>query len=134
MNELVPLFSSLPSAIQRYFLLSGHMSKRGINMMSCYPSLDKSKILSILHEITPDLQKRYRVRRMGLFGSYAMDNANESSDIDILVEFEPGADIWDLSGLKMELESVFLKSVDVSTVNSLKPDMKEAILSKVAYS
>lgn len=102
--------------------------------MSSRPPLNKSTILTLLHEKTPDLQKRYRVRRMGLFGSYAIDNANETSDIDILVEFEPGADIWDLSGLKIELESIFLNSVDISTVNGLKPEMKETILSKVAYS
>ncbi len=71
---------------------------------------------------------------MGLFGSYAMEKAGESSDIDILVDFEPGADIWDLSGLKIELESIFLKPVDVTTVNSLHPEMKDTILSEIAYS
>lgn len=108
--------------------------RRKENIMFITSSLDKSTILTILHEITPDLQKRYRVRRMGLFGSYAMEKAGESSDIDILVDFEPGADIWDLSGLKIELESIFLKPVDVTTVNSLHPEMKDTILSEIAYS
>ena len=71
---------------------------------------------------------------MGLFGSYASGLAHEHSDIDILAEFEPGADIWDLSGLKLKLESIFGVSVDVTTVFALKPDMRDAILANIAYS
>ncbi|MDD1729416.1 MAG: nucleotidyltransferase family protein [Methanospirillum sp.] len=97
-------------------------------------SLKKEDILSILRRHTPEVHEKYRVIRMGLFGSYAMGSATEESDIDILVEFEPGADIWDLAGLKIYLENLFKKQVDVATVNSLRPEMKGSILANIAYS
>ena len=97
-------------------------------------SLEKEDILSILRTHTPEMQKKYRVIRMGLFGSYARGTATEESDIDILIEFEPGADIWDLAGLKIFLENLFKKPVDVATVNSIRPEMKGAILANIAYS
>lgn len=52
----------------------------------------------------------------------------------IIAESEPGADIWDLSGLKIKLESIFGVSVDVTTVSALKPDMRDAIMANIAYS
>lgn len=102
--------------------------------MSSSAVLNKDEILKTLHVLTPELYAQYHVRKMGLFGSYATDSANEQSDIDILAEFEPGADIWDLSGLKMKLESIFNKKVDITTINAIKPDMKDSILTHVAYS
>jgi predicted nucleotidyltransferase len=93
----------------------------------------KEKILSILQGSLPEVRKKYRVVRMGLFGSYAREKATEFSDIDIFVEFEPGADLWDLSGLKIFLEDLFQRPVDVATLNSLRPEMKESVLADVAY-
>ena len=59
------------------------------------PVLTKKIILQTIHDLTPELHTLYRVRRMGLFGSYASETAHQANDIDILLEFEPGADIWD---------------------------------------
>ncbi|PWR75502.1 hypothetical protein DLD82_05075 [Methanospirillum stamsii] len=96
--------------------------------------LDKDSIIKTLHSLTPELHAVYRVKKMGLFGSYVSGTANESSDIDVLAEFEDGADIWDLSGLKIKLEVVFKKPVDITTVSGIRPDMRESILAEVAYS
>ena len=52
----------------------------------------------------------------------------EDSDIDILVEFEGEKSLLDLSGLKIELEEVLGRKVDVLTYNSLHPLLKERIL------
>ena len=59
---------------------------------------------------------------MGLFGSYASGSAYEHSDIDIIVEFEPGADIWVLSWLKLKFESLFGVSVNINAVSGPKLD------------
>lgn len=52
----------------------------------------------------------------------------EGSDLDLLVEFEPGRDLFDLIELKDELEKVSGRSVDVVTERSLSPHIREKVL------
>ena len=110
------------------------MNKVQVNILVDQPPLNKDLILKTIHELSPELRTVYNVKRMGLFGSYASGSAHEHSDIDIIAEFESGADIWDLSGLKIKLESIFGVSVDVTTVSALKPEMRDSILANIAYS
>lgn len=81
----------------------------------------KNKILPIL--------KKYDVSRASLFGSVVKDEATEESDIDLLVEFKGEKSLLDLAGLKIELEELLGRRVDVLTYNSLHPLLKEKILS-----
>jgi len=74
--------------------------------------------------------KKYGVKRAALFGSIARGEATEESDIDLLVEFEEGKSLLDLAGLKLELEDLLRKKVDVLTYASLHPLLKERILSE----
>ncbi len=61
-----------------------------------------------------DILKKYKVRRIGLFGSYAKGKQNKRSDIDFLVEFEePTFD--NFMGLIKYLEKLFGKKVDILT-------------------
>jgi len=110
------------------------MTKVQVNILVDKPPLNKDFILKTIRDLSPELRALYKVKRMGLFGSYASGSAHEHSDIDIIAEFEPGADIWDLSGLKIKLESIFGVFVDVTTVSALKPDMRDAIMANIAYS
>ncbi|NOX61224.1 MAG: nucleotidyltransferase family protein, partial [Chloroflexi bacterium] len=50
--------------------------------------LTKEQILALLREQYPYLSSRYGVKRLGIFGSYAKGRPRESSDVDIMVEFE----------------------------------------------
>jgi len=72
--------------------------------------------------------KRFGVKRASLFGSSARGEDREDSDIDILVEFEVGKSLLDLAGLKIELEEVLGRRVDLLTFNSLHPHLKDKIL------
>jgi len=72
--------------------------------------------------------KRFGVKRASLFGSLARGEDREDSDIDILVEFEAGKSLLDLAGLKIELEEVLGRRVDLLTFNSLHPLLKDKIL------
>lgn len=74
--------------------------------------------------------RRYEVRKAALFGSIATGEATAESDIDLLVEFEGEKSLLDLAGLKIELEELLGKRVDVLTYNSLYPLLKERILSE----
>ena len=49
--------------------------------------MDKKALKEKIKELKPVLEKKYKVKSIGLFGSFARDEANEDSDIDILVEF-----------------------------------------------
>lgn len=75
-----------------------------------------------------EILKKHEVKRASLFGSVITGKATEESDIDLLVEFEGKKTLLDLAGLKIELEKVLGKKVDVLTYKSLHPLLKERIL------
>jgi predicted nucleotidyltransferase len=78
-------------------------------------------------QILPVL-KRFGVKKAAIFGSLARGEGGKESDVDILVEFEPGKSLLDLAGLKIELEETLGRRVDVLTYNSLHPLLKDRIL------
>ena len=74
------------------------------------------------------------VRRLGLFGSFRDDAATPSSDVDLLVEFEPGQKTFDhFMRLSLLLESLLGRSVDLVTPESLSPHIGPRILDRVLY-
>ena len=80
----------------------------------------KEKILPLL--------RGYGVKRAAFFGSFVKGEEREDSDIDILVEFGGEKSLLDLAGLKIELEELLGRRVDVLTYNSLHPLLKDRIL------
>lgn len=80
----------------------------------------KSKILPIL--------ERYGTKRAGLFGSYVRGEIREDSDIDILVEIEKNISLLDFIGIKLEIEEVLGREVDLVEYNTIKPLLRERIL------
>ena len=93
----------------------------------------KEKILNTLSSLKNNLNKRYRVKTIGLFGSYVNNKQKATSDIDFLVEFEEDADLFHLVGLSRYLEEIFNTRVDVISKSSLKEDLKKHILEEVIY-
>lgn len=72
--------------------------------------------------------RKFGVKRLWLFGSYAKGKPKEKSDIDIIVEFEKGMKTFDnYMALKFFLEDLFGAEVDLITVEALKPRIKDAI-------
>jgi len=74
--------------------------------------LDKDYIINFISTQKPELQSKYGIKRIGLFGSYARDYAKEDSDIDIVVELEK-PDLFSLIGIKQFLEESFDTHVDI---------------------
>jgi predicted nucleotidyltransferase len=74
--------------------------------------------------------KRHDVARAAIFGSFARGDAEENSDLDLLVEFKGEKSLLDLVGLKLELEDSLGRSVDVLTYNALHPAIRDRILSE----
>lgn len=81
-----------------------------------------------------DSIRRYGARRLGLFGSQARGDASGQSDLDFLVEFEPGAKTFDnYMDLKAFLEDLFDRRVDLVVSSVIKPRLREAILRETIY-
>ncbi len=81
--------------------------------------------------------KRYHVRELALFGSAAKGKLRKGSDIDLLVEFEPDAQVGfiTLSRMQRELSDLIHRKVDLVPKGGLKPILRQDILStiKVLY-
>lgn len=67
-------------------------------------------------------------RNLRIFGSVARGEADESSDVDFLVELEPGRTLLDLGGLLMDLRELLSRDVDVVTEAGLKPRIRDRVL------
>ena len=80
-----------------------------------------------------DLKQRFGVNKVGVFGSHSRGEETDASDIDILVGFEQPVDIFTFLELKMHLEIVLKRKVDLVTEKALKPIIKDRILSEVTY-
>jgi predicted nucleotidyltransferase len=93
----------------------------------------KEEVLKALEALKGALREKYKVREIGIFGSVIRGEQKESSDIDVLVDFEEGADLFDLMGLAAFLEEKLGGKVDVVSKRALREEIKEGILNEVAY-
>jgi predicted nucleotidyltransferase len=93
----------------------------------------KETILEFLREHKQFLQEHYHVTKIGLFGSYARDEATQESDIDIAVELESQNSFRSFFSLLYFLEEHFHKKIDLGIEHSLKPLAKEKILKEIIY-
>jgi predicted nucleotidyltransferase len=85
----------------------------------------KEKREEILH-----IAGKHGARNIRVFGSVARGEADEASDIDFLVEMEPGRSLFDLGGLQVELEAFLGCQVDVVSEKGLKSRMRERVFNE----
>ncbi len=83
----------------------------------------KSKRADILQ-----IAAQHGARNVRLFGSVARGDARPDSDIDMLVELEPGRSLFDLGGLLVDLQDLLGRDVDVVTENGLRDRVRERVL------
>ncbi len=84
------------------------------------------------HDKIGDFCRRHRIRRLAVFGSVLREDFGPDSDVDVLVEFEPGARIgWNFITIQDELTDLFGRPVDLLTPGSIRPAYRKAILSTV---
>ena len=74
--------------------------------------------------------KRHSVKKAAIFGSYARGEGKKTSDVDILVKLPGGKSLFDLIGLKLDLEDTLNKKVDILTYDSIHPLLKDIILNE----
>lgn len=88
-------------------------------------------ILRKLKEMKPELATRYKVREIGLFGSWIREEQQAGSDIDLLVEFDDEADLFDLIVLSLYLEDIFGHPVDIVPRGALCEELRDSLLRQV---
>ncbi len=88
----------------------------------------KQELLARMRELKPKILKRYKAKEIELFGSIVRGEQSGVSDIDLLVGFEEGADLLDLTGLAIFLEEELGQKVDVVPKRALREELRESVL------
>jgi predicted nucleotidyltransferase len=92
----------------------------------------KTDLIRRIEEIRSELTRRFTVRRIGVFGSFARGSAGQESDVDILVELtEPTFDNY--MDLKFYLENILSRPADLVMADTVKPRLKPIIEQEVIY-
>lgn len=94
---------------------------------------ESEKILKTLEELKEGIFVKYKVKKIGLFGSYSREEQRKSSDIDILIDFRDDADLIDLVGLALFLEEKLKRRVDIVPETALREELKAPILKEAVY-
>lgn len=95
--------------------------------------LDKKTILNYLKEHQAELQAKYHLEQIGFFGSYARDEAQHDSDVDICIKTDT-TDLFALVHLKEDLQELFHTDVDIVRIrDKMNPYLKKRIEKEAIY-
>lgn len=87
--------------------------------------------ISALRKHLPELQERYGVRSLGIFGSFVRGEQRKRSDVDILVEFDRAPTLFGFIDLRDYLTDLLGVKVDLVMKSALKPAIGRHILAEV---
>jgi len=90
-------------------------------------AVEIEEIEELKNKVAPIL-KKHGVKRAALFGSSVRGEMKESSDVDILVRIDKDISLLDFVGIKLELEDVLGKRVDLVEYDTIKPRLRDRIL------
>jgi hypothetical protein len=96
-------------------------------------NLELKEIKNVLKKNMPILEEKYKVRDIGIFGSYIRGKQKKKSDLDILVEFEETIDLFSFVELENFLSELLEIKVDLVMKNALKPSIRNYIMKEVIY-
>lgn len=87
--------------------------------------------IEIPQEKIEDFCRRYQVRELALFGSVLREDFGPESDVDVLIDFEPEAEVTllTLSGMQIELSDLLQRPVDLVLRDGLKAIIRDSVLS-----
>ncbi len=87
----------------------------------------------LIADMTARIARDFHPLRIILFGSHARGDATADSDVDLLVEFDRPVGLFELFALQDELELILGRHVDVGTVQSLKPRVRERVFEEMVH-
>ncbi len=97
-------------------------------------TLNKNIIIDYLKQHKLDFNKTYSICKIGLFGSFATDNNDSDSDIDIVYETSSrGLTLSQLSQLEDELHLAFEKDIDLVNIKYMNPLIKRKAIKDIIY-
>ncbi|HUW22641.1 hypothetical protein ES705_42982 [subsurface metagenome] len=96
-------------------------------------AMTRRKIENILRKHKQELKKRFKLKEIGIFGSFVRDEQKKKSDIDILVEFEKPIGLFEFMDLEEYLMKILGAKVDLVSKKALKPRIGRHILQEVVY-
>ncbi len=114
------LASLVPGAPEPIF--KAHVLAGGVMKMNAKIKIPKEEIAAFC--------RRHRIRKLAFFGSVLRDDFKPESDVDVLVEFEPGARVGmiTLAGMELELTQLLGRKAEMHTVKGLSPYFRDAVL------
>ncbi len=91
------------------------------------------EIKKVLQSHKSEIQRRYKVKELGIFGSCVKGLQSRKSDVDILVEYFETPDLIEFVELQNNLSDLLGVKVDLVMKTTLKPNMGKSILKEVVY-
>ena len=91
------------------------------------------KIKKILKQNKRLLQRDFKIKQLGIFGSYVRGEQKRNSDVDILVEFSETPGLFDFMKIENNLGALLKKRVDLVMKGALKPTIGNYIMQEVVY-
>ncbi len=79
------------------------------------------------------LQKKYKINRLGIFGSYVRGEQKQESDLDVLIDYEEVPSLITLIEIENHLSELLGVKVDLVTRKGIKPQLRSYILEEVVY-
>jgi predicted nucleotidyltransferase len=92
--------------------------------------MKRDDVLQILADHHEELRQQFGVKTLALFGSVARNEATETSDVDLLVEFARPVGLFGLFALQDHLAQLLGCAVDLGTPDSLKPRIRALVLAE----
>jgi len=89
--------------------------------------MKRDQVLAALHRYRQEIEQRFAIKHLSVFGSAARDELRDDSDIDVLVEFKGKATFDGYMDLKCYLETLLGRNVDLVTQDAVKPRMRPMI-------
>ena len=89
-----------------------------------------TELLRLKKKEIQQIARQNGARNLRVFGSVARGEASEGSDLDLLVEMEPGRSLLDLVAIKQDLEELLACKVDVVTEAAVSPYLRERVLNE----
>jgi predicted nucleotidyltransferase len=104
--------------------------------MTSQPKADRQvqsleEIEQILKKSMPEIKERYKVKSLGIFGSYVRKEAKRSSDLDLLVEFHQAPSLLQFIRMEDELSEKLGKKVDLVMKKALKTHIGRRVMAEV---
>ncbi|MGE4398937.1 MAG: nucleotidyltransferase family protein [Campylobacterales bacterium] len=85
-------------------------------------------VLSVLKQVKPDIEAKYHINSLALFGSVARGDDNANSDVDLLVEFSTAPDLLTFIELEERLKAALGRNVDLVPRRKLRAELADSIL------